>query len=188
MKTGRLPELLKKVGSVFTKVMEFVTDIMAALSGVCIILIMLIVSLSVLLRYYFQLSVGWTTEMAEYLVFIAVMLGVPWVLRNDGHVKLDVLVGLLDAKLQRKIDLFNNFLGIVIGITLFYYGSYMVYDSYINHTKFVRILPIPRWLLLQFIPLSCFVFTYQFCAKVWRALKFKEEDIKKDMTDKPITF
>ena len=42
-------------------------------------------------------SLPWSVEVAEYILFGATFLAAPWVLREGGHVRVDVLVRLLPA-------------------------------------------------------------------------------------------
>jgi len=159
-----------KKGSAFRKAVEYVTDSMAVVSGVLLSLLVITISGSVLLRYYFHFSVGWVTEVEEYVLFLAVMLGTPWVLKHDKHVAVDVVVNSLSPEKRRKLSIFTNFLGALIGIVLLYYSGLATYENFISGTLLVKIMPVPKYLPLMFIPLSCIFFSLQFLFKAWDGL------------------
>ena len=51
------------------KGVDFATNLTAVLSGILLTAMVLMVTVAVLLRYYFSLSVGWSTELAEYFMY-----------------------------------------------------------------------------------------------------------------------
>ena len=159
-----------KKGSSFRKVIEYITDGRAVVSGVLLSLLVITISLSVILRYYFHYSVGWVTEIEEYVLFLAVMLGTPWVLKHDKHVTVDVVVNSLSPGKREKLLIFTNFLGAIIGIVLFYYSGLTTYENFITGTLLIKIMPVPKYLPLMFIPLSCIFFSLHFLFKMWDAL------------------
>lgn len=159
-----------KKGSSFRKVIEYITDIMAVVSGVLLSMLVLTISASVILRYYFHFSVGWVTEIEEYVLFLAVMLGTPWVLKHDKHVTVDVVVNSLSLEKRRKLLIFTNFLGAVIGLLLFYYSGLTTYENFVTGTLLIKIMPVPKYLPLMFIPLSCIFFSLHFLFKAWDGL------------------
>lgn len=168
-----------KKGSSFRKVIECISDGMAVVSGVLLSLLVLTISLSVILRYYFHFSVGWVTEIEEYVLFLAVMLGTPWVLKHDKHVTVDAVVNSLAPEKRRKLAVFSNFLGALIGIVLLYYSGLTTYQNFVTGALLVKIMPIPKYMPLMFIPLSCIFFSLHFLFKVWDGLWPEAEDGEK---------
>lgn len=169
-----------KKGSTFRKAVECVTDGMAVVSGVLLSLLVITISASVLLRYYFHFSVGWVTEVEEYVLFLAVMLGTPWVLKHDKHVSVDVVVNSLSPGNRRKLSIFTNFLGALVGIILFYYSGLATYENFVSGALLVKIMPVPKYMPLMFIPLSCIFFSLQFLFKAWDGLCPEDLEVKKE--------
>jgi TRAP-type C4-dicarboxylate transport system permease small subunit len=149
---------------------NLLTDIAAVISGVLVCILVVMITISVLLRYYFQLSVGWSTELAEYFIYIVAVLGAPWVLRKDAHVVVDVVINLLPPGLKRWVGVAVNLLGAFIGFGLLYYSGLATYENFVKGTLVIRVMPIPRYLLLLFIPIMSVLVSLQFLHKSWQGL------------------
>jgi len=165
-------------------VVDFFTNLTAVLSGILLTGMVLMITVAVLLRYYFGLSVGWSTELAEYFIYLAVVLGAPWVLKNDGHVVMDIFITNLAPEAKRKIGIFVNLLGAAISAAFFYYSLLATIENFVKQTETIRIMPIPRYLPLMFLPIMSILFLFQFLRKGWNgfyqpANAGKEEDAVK---------
>ena len=156
---------LRSTGRLFMTVVDRTTDVAAFISGALIMILVLMITTAVLLRYYFDLSVAWSTELAEYFVYLLVILPTPWVLRKDAHVSVDVFLNFLSHRARRRIAVFINFLGAVIGFAFFYYSGLATYENYVKETLTLRIMPIPRYLLLLPMPIVSVLFSLQFLRK-----------------------
>lgn len=149
---------------------DFITNLAAVLAGVLLAGMVLMITTAVLMRYYFGLSVGWSTELAEYFIYLVVVLGAPWVLKNDGHVVVDVLVCNLKPATRRRLRIFVNLLGAAIGVAFFYYSFLATVENFVKGTETIRIMPIPRYLPLMFLPIMSILFVFQFLRKGWQSL------------------
>ena len=167
---SRSPVGLQRLSAGLMGTVNLVTDIAAGISGVLVCVLVVMITVSVLLRYYFQLSVGWSTELGEYFIYIIAVLGAPWVLRKDAHVVVDVVVNLLPPKIRRWVDVVVNLLGALIGFALLYYSGLATCENYIKGTLVIRVMPIPRYLLLLFIPVMSVLVSLQFLHKFWQGL------------------
>jgi len=152
------------------KGVDFATNMTAVLSGILLTAMVLMVTVAVLLRYYFDLSVGWSTELAEYFIYLAVVLGAPWVLKKDAHVVVDILIVNLTPETRRRIGIFINLLGAAIGIAFFYYSLQATWENFVKGIETIRIMPIPRYLPLMFLPIMSILFFFQFLRKAWEGL------------------
>ena len=148
-------------------VVDFITRLTAVLSGILLTGMVFMITVAVLLRYYFGLSVGWSTELAEYFIYLAVVLAAPWVLKHDGHVVVDIFTMNLAPETRRKVGIFVNLLGAAIGVAFAYYSLLATWENFVKGTETIRIMPIPRYLPLMFLPLMSVLFFFQFLRKAW---------------------
>lgn len=154
-------------GSLLRRVIEYITDAMAVISAVLLSIMALMICVAVILRYFFNFSVGWATEIEEYILYLAVILAAPWVLKHDKHVAVDVVINYLSPKAKRRVAVLTNSIGVLIGLVLLYYSSLTAYENYVNQVLLTKILPVPKYLPLMFIPLMSFFVSFQFWFKVW---------------------
>jgi TRAP-type mannitol/chloroaromatic compound transport system permease small subunit len=89
----------------FQILIDKLTDNIAhGLLYILIILIVLIFS-TVFFRYIFNISYVVLQEMVMYLHALIFMFGISYALKENSHVKIDVLYNILDRKTQRVISL-----------------------------------------------------------------------------------
>ncbi len=91
---------------------------LAWLGGALIILSALLVTLEVLLRKLFNVSIGGADELSGYAFGIATTLGFSYALLERAHIRIDVLHALFPRRLRVAADLFGavllaGFVGIV---------------------------------------------------------------------------
>jgi C4-dicarboxylate transporter DctQ subunit len=151
-------------------VVDLITNVAAVMGGIVIVTMALMITVAVLIRYYFHLSVAWSTELAEYFIYLNVVLASPWVLRKDAHVVVDVFVNILKPETRRRVAVFINLLGAVTVLVLFYYSALATYENYLKGTQTIRIMPVPKYLPLLFIPIMSILLAFQFLRKVWQNL------------------
>ena len=158
---------MAKKKSLFRRSVEKIEDIMAAIAGVLLSIMTVSICISVVMRYFLHLSVGWATQMQEYILYIAVLLGAPWVLRLDGHVNIDFVLNMVSPKNRQRLEVFVNFLGALISAVLFYYGAYTTNKNYVEHNVIVNVVPVDKWIPLIFIPIMALILVFEFSFKTW---------------------
>ena len=88
--------MLKKVGNIF----NHCNRALALVAGVVTVFVMLAINYEVFMRYFLNRPTLWTLEISEYSLVYITFLGAAWVLRKDGHVKIDLLVRVLKPRSQ----------------------------------------------------------------------------------------
>jgi len=85
-----------------------VDAVVAMIGKILIRAILVVVALGatvVLMRYVFNYGRPWISESFVWLNGIIFMLGTPYLLQRDGHVRVDVIYGQLSTKVRAAIDL-----------------------------------------------------------------------------------
>jgi C4-dicarboxylate transporter DctQ subunit len=142
--------------------------ILALIAASVVVFVTLAVSYDVIARYLFGVSMAWVFNVNQHLLAYLVFFSAAWVLREGGHVKID----LIEAKLrQRKGDflrLIQSILSMVACAVLFWSGANAVLLSF----RWGTILPGPpavhEYLLLGIIPLGSLLLTVQFGRDCWK--------------------
>lgn len=150
--------------------LDYLTELMYKISIFILVVMGLMITVSILLRYFFHYSVGWSTEVSEYLLYVLIMLTVPWVLKNDEHIRLDFFINYLNPKLKEKLLRFGDLLCAVFCLIFFYLSALATYTSYVEGKKILGVLKIDRYLLIFFIPLMSLVCFYQFLKKLHKTI------------------
>ncbi len=148
---------------------DMVMLVMAWLGAIFIMFILFVVSAGAISRYFFHISITWTTELTEYSLLYITFLLAPWVLKQDRHVRVDILLNIIQSKNKRVlaiIEIVGNLLGFVIFGILGYYGMLVTVDNFVRHVTNPTVLAFPKAPLLMVIPLGCILLVVQFARRV----------------------
>jgi len=148
---------LNKETGFFNKIL-FITFVITAF---LILLQASLVTYSVISRYLFTKPIGWIIEITEYILLWSTFLGAAWVLKEDGHVKIDLVVRHLPFRIKWSVELLMYALGFILFLGIAWYTSLEVFDIYSRSIWSVKMLKIPKYLLLMIIPLGCFLLSIQ---------------------------
>jgi TRAP-type mannitol/chloroaromatic compound transport system permease small subunit len=118
-------------------------------------LIILIQLAAVLLRYVFGLSFSWLNDSVIFTFAMMFMLGAAATLRDDGHVRVDILRPRFGAKTKAGIEMFGSLVFIVpIGVLILYAGSGLIARSWIGLEHFNESDGLPiKYLFKTLVPL-----------------------------------
>lgn len=135
---------------------------LAVIAGVLLLGMVLIVSYNVLMRYFIGKPPVWATEMTEWILLYATFLAAAWVLKKDGHVKIDVVVIRLSQKKQHILSVIVCILGILTCGFLSYHGVKTVYSLYKRDVIMMGMILMPKYILVAVIPLGILLSSIQF--------------------------
>lgn len=108
---------------------------------------------AVILRYIFNYSLEWIEEGARYLALFSALLVAGPVLRNRGHVALDLLTAGLTGARQQIHRLVVNAVALVVGAAICAWGMRLVLDTYEFGLR-TGSLQFPQWLPYSIVPLG----------------------------------
>ena len=103
---------------------------------VCLMLLFVIVTVSVVNRFTGSMSMGWSDEIIELLFAWLVFLGSACLWRDHAHFGVDLLPGLLHGRWKRLLTLLASVLGIVFLVLLVYHGWNLLVDASDNSPVF----------------------------------------------------
>ena len=167
-----------KVFRIIDKTLDKITLALAVLAGVMTFFLTLMITYGVIVRYFLHGSVAATTEFAEYIIYIDVMLATPYVLKIDKHVRVDVFSRLLSPAKQKILNVVLNILGAIACLMTFYYSMMVVSDAFKSGINFVRVTPVKKWVIMAFVPLCMLLSAIIF---IFRAYMFiTRPDIQTD--------
>ncbi len=113
-------------------------------------LIAFIASYEVLMRYVFRNPTGWTIEFVPFLILWGTFLGGALTLKEDKHIKVDLLVRHLPPKLQRTLQIITEGIGVIFCLFLLVKGIEMV-----SHTRSIGTLTPGTLRIPVYIPQLC---------------------------------
>lgn len=162
---------ISKLGRVF----DFAIDKMARLGDVILIFLMLSVCADVILRYFFNRPQAWIAEISEYLLLYITFLGAAWVLKNEGHVTVDVLVTLASPKTRAVFGVISSVIGAFVFLVVFWFGTQETLDLFKRGVHNPSVLEFPKAPLVAIIPFGSLFFMIQFLRRTFGFLRSLRE-------------
>lgn len=139
----------------------WLTRILCALAIAAIVAMTLGISAEVILRIFSFPSIMGMIELTEYGLFISTFFVVPYLLRTNEHIRVDILMSRVDANTARLVELSVLAVIIVISVITGLVGTAVMVSNGLAGTLIFKDLVFPQWWLDWIIPFTCLVMTVQ---------------------------
>ena len=102
----------------YVKYVDYVSTKFGRLSMYLIFLMIGTLLLGAITRNILNFPLSWTVEMAQFTITAYYILGGPYSMQMDDHVRMDLIYGLYSDKTKARIDVFTNIFLLVYLIVL----------------------------------------------------------------------
>jgi C4-dicarboxylate transporter DctQ subunit len=173
-------QFVRKARAVFDNTVK----VFMVLAAIMVVADVLIVSSDVFLR---NIGKPWTGffEISEYSLLWIVFLSTTWILKNNGHIRLDLVVSRLSPVPRAIVDVITSAVGAALLAFITYYAIQFALNDFQIGAKSISILRPPKWTVEIIIPIGCFLLFIQFiisgleCLKNWKAIS-RERQVRPD--------
>jgi len=145
---------------------------MAYLAGFLMAAMMTVIFVDVVLRNLGYQSSSHFFTFTEYALLAIPCLGAPWMVREKGHIYVEIFLMYLKPRLRRRVTLAIGVVCVAVCAVLAWYGFGVTFNDFVNHEKDVRSLDMPRWMVVGFIPLAFAMMAVEFLRFVVRGESF----------------
>ena len=160
-------------------IFDWILDSLAYVAGVMLGLVVIVKFCDIILRYFFNKPLTWDVEFAEYMLFSIAFFGAAWLLREGGHVRIDVLDNLLSEKNKTCLHLVHSIVGAFVSIILCLMSFIAAAYSYRDGLKVVKIFAIEKYYFLMIISVGFFLMLAEFVRQGSRDIKkIKDKNLK----------
>ena len=144
------------------KFFDAVSDWIGNICGFLMILMMLNVFYDVIMRYFFKSGSIGMQELEWHLFSLVILFGVSYTLKEDGHVRVDVIYDQLSAKKKAVINILGVFIFLMPITLLVATGSTdFVWEAYQSQETSGDPGGLPyRWIVKGMIPLSFYLLIF----------------------------
>ena len=172
--------LLTKV----TKIYDRTIDILAFLAGILVIFLMISVGLEVGLRYFLGRPTSWVVEIAGYILLYMPFMVAAWVLKREGHVRMDLVLNRFGPRTQSLINALTSLVGALICLALTLFGVKV--SLYFRGYQTPTILMLPKSVIIAIICVGSFFLFIQFLRRTFSYLKkWRSPEKEEEPTEKP---
>jgi len=139
----------------------------AWLAGLLMMFALFSVCVDVVLRYFFNKPMGWVLQISEYILLYIPFLAAGYVLKQESHIRIDIVLNRVGQRHQTLINMITSILGSLVLLVLTTYGTYVTCDFFQRKVPTLKYLKIPEFLVIMVIPLGCFLFSIQFIRRAY---------------------
>jgi len=150
--------------------LDRLVDALALIAGAAFCALTLLIGVDVLIRKLGYFSMPWTLDVAEYTLYVVTFLGAPWVLRDGGHIAIDLWVQRLSGRNQRRAAMVSNLLCAGVCSVLFYYACKVCWVSFDEGIQVYETFVFPEWYLLSVAP-PIFLLLVCLFLRTWHRIK-----------------
>ena len=149
------------------KILDQVNIIMVVISTVLILGLTLIVGADITLRYVFLRPLGWVKEVSEYILVALGFLVAAWILKDDGHVKMDLLLNKVNPKVQTVMNIITSIMSALVVLIVTWFTLRVMADFYRTKLVTPSVLEPPKWILLIPIFVGSLLLAIQFIRRTF---------------------
>lgn len=159
------------------RIFDRINTVMVVISAIMLLALTFIVGTDITLRYLFNRPLGWVKEVSEYILVGLGFLVAAWILKDDAHVKMDLLLNSVRPRTQAMMNIITSIISTIIVLIITWFSLRVIIDFYRTKLVAPSVLEPPKWILLTPICVGCFLLTMQFirrtCAFIekWQTLK-----------------
>jgi TRAP-type C4-dicarboxylate transport system permease small subunit len=157
---------MKKIANLIDKA----SQVGAYLSGFFMILIVILILVEIFLRTFFKTSTLIADEYSAYFFVVVVLFGLPYTLKEKGHIRISIITSRLNKKLQLIFDIAAIAIALTLCLFICYHSILMVYDAYSLEMTADSIAETPIYIPQIVIPIGFILFSFQFIAELLKRI------------------
>ncbi|MEQ5837517.1 TRAP transporter small permease [Marinobacter sp. NFXS9] len=127
---------------------------MAFIAATMLVWLMVAVVLSVVIRNLGYQSPAWLFSSTEYFMFYLTLLGAPWLVREKGHVYIEVAINRLPPRALSVLSRLVMAICAAISFVLAWQGLQLVISNIQGSDYDVRTYFVPMWIFTVAYPVS----------------------------------
>jgi C4-dicarboxylate transporter, DctQ subunit len=165
-------KFLARLGRMF----DYLNIVMVVISAILLLGLTFIVGADITLRYLFNRPLGWVKEVSEYTLVGLGFLVAAWILKDDGHVRMDLVLNKVRPRVQTMMNIITSSISTIIVFIITWFSLRVVVEFYRTKLVAPTVLEPPKWILLTPILVGSFLLGMQFIRRTygfvgkWRTL------------------
>jgi TRAP-type C4-dicarboxylate transport system permease small subunit len=156
-------KFLARLGRLF----DYLNSAMVVISAILLIGLTFIVGADITLRYLFNKPLGWVKEVSEYTLVGLGFLVAAWILKDDAHVKMDLVLNKVGSRTQTMMNIITSGISTIVVLITTWFTLRVIVDFYRTKLVAPTVLEPPKWILLTPIFVGCFLLAIQFIRRTY---------------------
>lgn len=150
------------------RLFERVLGALACVAAGIVVYTVLTIDYEVVMRYFFRRPTTWVIDFTEYALLYMVFLASAWVLRQEGHVNINILLVVLSPRVQRLLNAVTSVIASAACCLLFWFSLWVTWDAFGRGEVLWKSTIVPKWSVYIIMPIGSLLLTVQFSIRAWR--------------------
>lgn len=143
-------------------ILDHILKLMLIVSSALVIVTVILVNLGIAARTFANIPIPWVPEISGYITLYITFLAAAWVLKEEGHVKMDFLLIHLNQTDQHRLNTLTSAVSVVVCAILTFYGAKVTWDLFRTGYFTPSILELPKFIFTIPIAIGSFLLVIQF--------------------------
>ncbi len=143
-------------------------DVLMATACLLLLAMTLLIGADVVGRNAGLGGIPWSGEISEDILYLLTILSAPWLLRQGQHIRVDILLRALPARLGWLLEWVGDVLGCACSLYFVWYGWKVLGASYSSGAISIKTLVTPEWWLLAPLPVAFLLLGVEFLFRMHR--------------------
>jgi TRAP-type C4-dicarboxylate transport system permease small subunit len=143
-------------------------DALLLLACLLLLIMTLLIGADVLLRNIGLGGIAPSNEISEDIIYLLTLLAAPGLLRQGQHIRVDIVLRALPAKVGWLLEWLSDILGVICCLYFVWYGWRVVEASFKSGALSIKTLIMPEWWLLAPMPLTFVLLSVEFFFRMHR--------------------
>ena len=127
----------------------------AYVSTTIVVLMMLLTTADVILRYVFNAPIQDSFELSQFMMVGIVFLGVPYLQTIKGHVSVEFLTSRVSPTSRKILTIFGYIMGLFAYALITWRSGYYAWKAWETSDYKMGIIHYPLWPAKSMVPLGC---------------------------------
>ena len=156
-------KFLTRLGRAFDQI----NIIMVLIAAILIVGLTFLVGADISLRYLFNRPLGWVKETSEYILVFLGFLVAPWILKEEGHVKMDLVLNNVSTRTQTMMNMITSIISLIVVLIVAWFSLRVTVDFYKTKLLTPSVLELPKWILITPIFVGSLLLAIQFIRRAY---------------------
>ena len=152
-------------------IVDGLSDAAGYFSAIAILLATLAIVHQVVVRYVLNYPTIWQIEFAIYLLMAATFIGAAYGLKEDSHINIELVSGLLPKRIKVWLDLVTSVISLLFCLYIAWKGSIMWIEAYEGDWHSSSLWSVPLVYPYAILPIGMGLTCLQYVVKIGDRIK-----------------
>ena len=175
-----------KLIKMFTSFFDRAIGVLGMLGVFILVFLLVFTNYEVVARYLLNRPLAWSLEIIEYGLLYLTFLGAVWLLRDEEHIRMDIVIERLRPSVRAWLNIITSAIAAIGCLIVTWYGVTACWGFYQKGQYFAAYLEPPKWVIVGIVPIGTFLLFIQFLRRTYGYFKRRRgslEERKKGLVE-----